>query len=107
MGRRRVCAWGRLAQFTELLALPGVVRVDVLEHGAGPPHMGTGTAHASIALAVSDDAELQRHAAELLALVESVVWPRGVLLTVAVRRARWVDRAVSRARWRRWTRGAE
>ena len=92
MGRSRVQAWGRLAQFTPLLAITGVVRVEVLEHGAGPPHMAPGTAHADVAVRASSDVEVQRKAAEVAAAVEAVVWPRGVLLTVAVRRATWLDR---------------
>jgi hypothetical protein len=104
LAHRRICAWGRLAQFGPLLTLPGVVRVDVIEHGKGPPHLAPGSAHAAVWVQAGSDAEVQRLARRIHEVVEAVVWPRGVALTVAVGRARWRDRAVGWWRWRLWDR---
>lgn len=106
LAHRRVCVWGRLAQLAPLLDVKGVVRVDLDEHSDGPPYMATGTAHARIWVAADGDPGVQRVAGEVARIVEATAWPAGLLLTVAVTRARRWDRLVAWWRWRRWMRGA-
>lgn len=102
MAGRRICACGRLAQLPPLLHLAWIVRVEVLEHGDGPPHLAEGTAHATVWVMGPNDAVVQRHATQVHQVVQSTAWDAGQLLTVAVRRASWRDRLRAWLRWQVW-----
>lgn len=92
MARRRIRAWGPLAQ-TPLVHLP-VVRVRVLQHGSDL--VAPGCVLAEIWVSARDDEQTQRLASEIHRVIEQKVWPGGQLVVAAVHRARAWDR------WRAW-----
>jgi hypothetical protein len=100
LAARRVAACGRLAEITPLLHVPGIVRVDVREHGAGPL-MDEGTAYARIYVASSDPEQLQRIAGRIHREIRDAAWPAGLLVVAEICQATWRDRLRARlAAWR-------
>lgn len=95
---RRLPAVGRGAAL-DLHRVPGVVLVDVLDHGAPGVWMAPGSA---VALVWVEGGEgLEQRAAEARRAAE-LAKPAGVHLVVVVREAGAWERARAWYRWRRW-----
>lgn len=98
---RRLPAVGRGAAL-DLHKVPGVVLVDVLDHGAPGVWMSPGTAAVLVWVEGGEGGEgLEQRAAEARRAAE-LAKPAGVLLVVVVREAGAWERARAWYRWRRW-----
>lgn len=95
---RRLPAVGRGAAL-DLHRVPGVVLVDVLDHGAPGVWMSPGTA--AVLVWVEPDEDVEQRATEARRTVERAK-PGGVVLVVVVREAGPWERARAWVRWRRW-----
>lgn len=95
---RRLPAVGRGAAL-DLHRVPGVVLVDVLDHGAPEVWMAPGSA---VALVWVEGGEGLEQRATEARRVAAAAAPHGVVLVVVVREAGAWERARAWYRWRRW-----